>query len=121
MDFERYSENYSKDFVSDGKTQANWLRNKQRINASKNFIRVNLNNVSAFGYPGEAEMLVVTFEQDYRSSDFQDRTKKRQYWRREADGNWRILFEGEAKFRKIHYRGMPYAVRANLTRLTPPR
>jgi murein L,D-transpeptidase YafK len=121
LDFERYSENYSKDFVSEDKTRAEWLRYKRRINAAKTFIRVNLANVSTFGYPGEAEMLVVTFEQDYRSSNFQDRTKKRQYWRREADGRWRILFEGEAKFQKIHYRGMPYAVRANLTRLTPPR
>ena len=121
LDFERYSENYSKDFMSDGRTRAEWLRYKRRINAAKTFIRVDLTNLSTFGYQGEAEMLVVTFEQDYRSSNFQDRAKKRQYWRREADGRWRILFEGEAKFREIHYRGMPYAVRANLTRLAPLR
>lgn len=119
LDFERYARNYDKNFVSDGVNRSAWLERKSKINAGKSFIDVSLSNISAFGYPGEENMLVVTFDQDYRSSNFSDQSKKRQYWRRGADGRWRIVFETEARFYDVHYRGMPYSVRANLTRLNP--
>lgn len=121
LDFNRYAQNYGDNFVGDGVSRLAWLKRKKRINVAKTFIDVSLSNISAFSYPGEDNMLVVTFDQDYRSSNFSDQTKKRQYWRRGRDGRWRIVVENEARFYDIHFRGMPYSVRANLTRLTPPR
>ena len=48
--------------------------------------------MSLFAYPGSAPMMMVTFEQDYRSNNLSNRTQKRQYWAR--DGNrWRIVQE----------------------------
>ena len=41
---------------------------------------------------GQLEQVVVTFAQDYRSSNLANRTVKRQYWSREK-GRWRIIFE----------------------------
>jgi hypothetical protein len=38
-------------------------------------------------------LVVVTFEQDYRSSNLSNQMKKRQYWIKE-DGRWKIVFEG---------------------------
>jgi len=46
-------------------------------------------------YPGNQELAVATFEQDYSSSNLSNRMMKRQYWIRE-DGAWRIVFEGAA-------------------------
>jgi hypothetical protein len=40
-------------------------------------------------------MVVVTFEQDYRSSNLSNQMKKRQYWIKE-DRKWRIVYEGAA-------------------------
>jgi hypothetical protein len=37
-------------------------------------------------------MMMVTFRQDYRSSNLSNVTLKRQYWVREG-GQWRILAE----------------------------
>ena len=37
-------------------------------------------------------MVVVTFAQDYRSSNLSNRTVKRQYWSRDQ-GRWRVIFE----------------------------
>jgi hypothetical protein len=48
--------------------------------------------VSLFAYPGVKDMMMVTFRQDYRSSNLSKRTMKRQYWVREG-GEWRILLE----------------------------
>jgi hypothetical protein len=36
--------------------------------------------------------MVVTFQQDYRSSSFGQRSRKRQYWVME-DGRWKIAYE----------------------------
>ncbi|MNC99904.1 hypothetical protein D3C83_183450 [compost metagenome] len=47
-----------------------------------------------FLYPGEEALLVVTFQQDYSSDRNHRRFVKRQYWKQEADGRWRILYEG---------------------------
>ena len=40
-------------------------------------------------------MAVVTFDQDYASSNLSNQMKKRQYWINE-NGAWRILYEGTA-------------------------
>lgn len=118
LDFERYARHYSRDFHSEGLDRSAWLTKKRRINGEKSFIQVDLSNVSAFSYPGEKDLLVVTFDQRYRSSNFSDQSKKRQYWRRDGDGQWQILFEEEARFLDVHYRGLPYSARASLTELS---
>lgn len=121
LSFERYSRHYSRSFVSDGMGRVAWLQKKRRINAAKSYIEVDFSNLSVFAYPGEQNLLVVTFDQNYRSSNFKDKSKKRQYWRQESDGRWRIIFEEEARFMDVHFRGLPYSARAKLTGLqTPP-
>ncbi len=117
LSFERYSRHYSRSFVSDGMGRVAWLQKKRRINATKSYIKVDFSNLSAFAYPGEQNLLVVTFDQNYRSSNFNDKTKKRQYWRQESDGRWRIIFEEEARFLDVHFRGLPFSARAKLTGL----
>jgi hypothetical protein len=39
---------------------------------------------------------VVTFTQDYASNNLTNSMKKRQYWLRESDNRWRIVYEGAA-------------------------
>ncbi|MFT5176959.1 MAG: murein L,D-transpeptidase YafK [Gammaproteobacteria bacterium] len=111
-DLGRYGAHYSRDFHSEDRERATWLNHKRRVNAAKQFIKVSLSDVSVFAYPGERDMVVVTFEQDYQSSNFSNRSRKRQYWRKEAGGVWRIVFEGPVKLRSEQLRGMPYSARA---------
>jgi hypothetical protein len=40
-------------------------------------------------------MILVTFEQDYRSNNLSNRTHKRQYWSQEG-GRWKIVHESVA-------------------------
>ena len=69
-DVDRYGAHYSKDFHSEDHDRDAWLNHKRRVNLSKQYIRVSLDDVSLFAYPGERDMVVVTFEQDYQSSNF---------------------------------------------------
>jgi murein L,D-transpeptidase YafK len=91
---ERYLGHYSPDYSGLGMDFAAWSEYKRRVNPSKNYIRVGIADSSMFLYPGENGLLVVTFEQDYYSDNYHRRFRKRQYWRMEGDGRWRIVYEG---------------------------
>lgn len=94
-DVDLYLSHYSKDYEGLGKNYESWARHKRRVNLSKTFIKVNLDNTSIFVYPnGTAPIMVITFMQNYSSDSFQRAFRKRQYWKMEEDGNWRIIFEG---------------------------
>ncbi len=94
-DVDLYLSHYSKDYEGLGKNYDSWAKHKRRVNPSKSFIKVNLDNTSIFIYPnGTAPIMVVTFIQNYSSDSFKRAYRKRQYWKMEEDGNWRIIFEG---------------------------
>ena len=94
-DIQRYARHYSKHFDTDGQNYAAWIDQKRRVNEAKSWIKVDTRNVSMFRNPGREEYVVVTFEQDYRSSNLSNQMMKRQYWIRE-DGRWKIVHEGAA-------------------------
>ncbi|WP_076601168.1 L,D-transpeptidase family protein [Aromatoleum tolulyticum] len=91
----RYLSHYSKDFRSDTQNFAEWSEQKRKVAASRQWIKVRLDKLSMFRNPGRDDIVVVTFEQDYRSDDLSDRVRKRQYWLKEG-GRWKIVYEGKA-------------------------
>ncbi|MBU1236156.1 MAG: L,D-transpeptidase family protein [Gammaproteobacteria bacterium] len=94
-DVDRYARHYSRKFKSDRYDYTAWVDHKRNVNAGKTWIKVTTGNISMFRNPGKEEHVVVTFEQDYRSSNVNNTMKKRQYWIKE-DGRWKIVHEGAA-------------------------
>jgi murein L,D-transpeptidase YafK len=94
-DSDRYLGHYSKKFSTAGENFDGWSRQKRQVNAGKAWIKVQLANVSVFRDPGEKNLMVVTFDQHYQSSNLSNVMKKRQYWVNES-GRWRIVYEGAA-------------------------
>lgn len=93
-----YLTHYSSAFSTDGKGLNDWSASKRRINAGKSYVKVEINNLSVFEYPispNSPPMLMVTFDQDYKSNNNSAKMKKRQYWQRE-DGHWKIIYESAA-------------------------
>lgn len=88
----RYLAHYAREFRSDGMDIAAWSAHKRRVNAAKRWIKVSLENVSVLRNPGQKPVMVVSFDQDYSSSNLVQRTRKRQYWTME-EGRWRIAYE----------------------------
>jgi murein L,D-transpeptidase YafK len=95
-----YLSHYSKKFFyNDGGLQK-WADYKRGIQAAKPKVAIQINDVSMFGYPGEHKahgltepMVVVNFEQDFKSSSLQNKMRKRQYWINE-NNSWKIIYEG---------------------------
>ncbi len=94
-DTDKYLRHYSADFSSGKQGLAAWGQQKRGVNAGKSWIKVKVDGVSMFLYPGNENLAVVTFEQDYASSNVNGKMRKRQYWQREGSA-WRIVHEGAA-------------------------
>ena len=90
LDTNKYLAHYSPDQLDNFDTFAS---HKLRVNKHKKYIEVDLNNVSIYGYPGNEEMMVVSFDQEYRSNNHRSVTQKRQYWKKQ-NGKWQIIYEG---------------------------
>jgi murein L,D-transpeptidase YafK len=94
-DTERYLAHYSPRFKAGAQDLAEFHAHKRAVNAAKKWVTVKTTHVSMFRYPRERDFVVVTFEQDYRSNNFSNVMRKRQYWVKEA-GTWKIIYEGKA-------------------------
>lgn len=95
-DTERYLTHYAVGFRSNGKDLDGWKAHKRRVNAGKTWIKVALEDVSVFRDPGAKDLVSVTFNQTYRSSNLSQRTRKRQYWKLEG-GRWKIVYEAPVR------------------------
>jgi murein L,D-transpeptidase YafK len=95
LDTPRYLEHYAPTFVSDTQRFPEWREQKLAVNAAKTWAKIDLANLSAVQYPGEKALAVVTFDQNYQSSNLSGQTRKRQLWQL-IDGRWQIIYEGTA-------------------------
>jgi len=94
LDTEAYLSYYGDDFhTDDGMNKAQFAIFKQRVNQGKRHIDVELRDLDLFSYPGEQNLVLAEFTQEYRSDNFSTSTRKEQYWRRGADGVWKIVRE----------------------------
>ncbi len=94
-DVERFLKHYSKKFQSGNTNFVQFAEQKRKVGTGKEWVKIKVSNMSVFRNPGQEELVVVTFEQDYRSNNLSNQMKKRQYWIRE-DGHWKIVYEGAA-------------------------
>jgi len=95
LDTDKYLAHYAAGFASGKVDFERWSEQKRTVNAGKSWIKIKIDKVSFFLYPGRDDLAVATFDQDYTSSNLVNQMRKRQYWIRE-DGAWRILYEGAA-------------------------
>jgi murein L,D-transpeptidase YafK len=92
-DTERYLAHYSSRFAAPGQDLNAWGAHKRKVNGAKQWIKVGLSRVAMFRYPRERDFVVVTFDQDYKSSGLSNVMRKRQYWVKEGPA-WKIIYEG---------------------------
>ena len=91
---ERYLSHYSQEFHDGKRNFKRFKREKSQVNSSKSYIELELENLSLYRYPDEPGLVVATFDQHYRSSNYHGDGIKRQYWKLE-DNRWKIAYEGK--------------------------
>ncbi len=92
-DSEPYLAFYSQEFTDLEKDFSEWSHYKRRVNGNKRYIKVRLSDLGIYAYPGHKDLALVEFYQDYSSNSYTSQGWKRQLWRLEDDGHWRIIYE----------------------------
>jgi len=95
LNTDAYLKHYAHNFSSNNMDYLEWAKQKHLVNSAKSWIKVAISDVSMFVYPEQPDMVVVDFEQDYKSNNLSNRMKKRQYWIKQDKG-WKIIYEGAA-------------------------
>ena len=93
IDTEGYLDFYAAEFVSNGMSKNAFSAYKRRVNSSKRRIKVQLRELDLMRYPGEPNLIVAQFRQDYTSDNFSVSGTKQQFWRQQKDGSWKIVLE----------------------------
>lgn len=93
-DTSAYLDFYGPEFTTDGMNRKAFVNHKERVNAQKKFIDVKLDDISLYRYPGSDDQLMLAeFTQHYRSDNYSLDSRKQQFWKRDADGEWKIFRE----------------------------
>jgi len=93
-DPQKYLDFYSRNFVSnDGKDYSEFKEYKYRVNRSKRFIQVQIEQKSVIlSQKDRGEIAIIRMDQDYRSDNFRSYSRKILYLK-ENKGNWEIIGE----------------------------
>lgn len=95
LDVSAYLSHYSKENFNFGSDQyLSWAKRKHAVNKAKTFVQLDLDVQSLFLYPGDKDMFVVKYKQRYLSNNYSGEADKEQYWQRNSDGQWQIIYEG---------------------------
>ena len=95
VDTETYLSFYADEFVTPQMSRDQFAAHKRRVNANKDFIEVELEQLNMFNYPDGDKIRLVEFVQHYRSSNHNSIDHKQQYWQQASDGQWYIMREAE--------------------------
>lgn len=96
QDADKYLSYYSEQFFYNGGNYQKWADYKRVVQSTKPKVSIQIDNVSMFSYPSMKEnIVVVNFEQDFKSASLQNKMLKRQYWINQ-NNQWKIIYEGAA-------------------------
>ena len=93
LNADSYLAHYSPSFNNGEQDYARFSAHKRRVNGSKSFINVELEDLSIYQYPDNPDLFVATFVQKYSSDNYSGSDVKRQYWVKENE-QWKIAYEG---------------------------
>ena len=101
LDHDSYRRHYSQtELDAYGRDFDAWDEYKRWVNRAKTWIEVGYRRLNVFNYPGERDLLLMQFEQSYRSNNHNVESSKELYWRK-RDAHWRIVYEGERRLPRI--------------------
>ena len=94
MNVEYFLSHYSNDFDNGDYNFDSWAKNKRTLHKNKEYIKVEASSVNLLKHPHQ-DIMATTFFQDYKSNNYSNQSWKRQYWKKEEDERWRIVYETE--------------------------
>jgi murein L,D-transpeptidase YafK len=98
LDHSKYSSHYSRtELEAYGRDFKAWDGYKRWVNRNKTWAEIEYSKLNIFNYPGEDNLMLMQFDQSYRSNNLSIDSPKELYWRKNTD-QWQIVYEGEGSF-----------------------
>ena len=98
LDHGKYSSHYSRtELEAYGRDFKAWDGHKRWVNRNKTWAEIEYSKLNIFNYPGEDNLMLMQFDQSYRSNNLSIDSPKELYWRKNGD-QWQIVYEGEGSF-----------------------
>jgi hypothetical protein len=98
LDHKKYSRHYSRTGLDAyGRGFKKWDSHKRWVNRNKTWIEIEYSKLNIFNYPGEENLMLMQFEQNYRSNNLSVESPKEIYWRNNGQ-QWQIVYEGNRSF-----------------------
>ena len=98
-DHQRYISHYSKQqFHAYGRDYKQWEGHKRWVNRDRKTDRVEFSNLAIFKYPGEQNLVMMQYDQDYQSNNLNVSSPKELFWKQQG-GAWKIVYEGIREFK----------------------
>ncbi|HUV21956.1 MAG TPA: L,D-transpeptidase family protein [Gammaproteobacteria bacterium] len=98
LDHDRYSSHYSRtELDAYGRNFKEWEGHKRWVNRNRTWVEIEYSKLNVFNYPGEDNLLLMQFEQSYRSNNLNIDSPKELYWHKDPE-QWQIVYEGQRSF-----------------------
>ena len=98
LDHDKYSSHYSRNELDAyGRDFKRWDGHKRWVNRNRSWAEIEYSKLSIFNYPGEDNLLLMQFEQSYRSNNLNIDSPKELYWHKSSE-QWQIVYEGQRSF-----------------------
>ena len=95
---------YSNEFLADNADYQTLVHSKEKIETT---LSVAISDISLFKYPENPDLVVATFMVTHWREKDETSLRIRQYWKNESGNTWRIVHEGPAIYKPVHFRGIP--------------
>lgn len=93
-DHDRYISHYSTtEFLAYGRDYKAWEGHKRWVNRNKKGVSVEYTHLNIFRYPGEEQLVLMQYDQNYHSNNLQLAGPKEVFWKQQ-DNQWAIVYEG---------------------------
>ena len=93
IDTDTYLSFYSKKFKTKKYDYDSWKKMKLKVNNSKTFININIEDIEIYKYPAYPNLFLTYFTQNYKSNNHDSSMLKEILWELE-NGNLKIISEG---------------------------
>jgi murein L,D-transpeptidase YafK len=98
LDHDRYNSHYSRtELDAYGRNFKEWEGHKRWVNRNRTWVEIEYSKLNVFNYPGEDNLLLMQFEQSYRSNNLNIDSPKELYWHKDPE-QWQIVYEGQRSF-----------------------
>jgi len=94
-----YISHYSPDeFNANGRSFKEWEGHKRWVKRDRKNIKVEFSNLNIFDYPGEHDLILMQYDQDYKSSNLNVSSPKEIFWKKQNNA-WKIVYEGIRQYK----------------------